>query len=249
MAGSEAEDGALTHLILQIVADQKGPAGAGTIQLQLRRSRLQTSPATVGRQLRELEVKGLLAKVGVEGRRITPKGRQVLAGLNHESRLRDHGELLLGALRSGKHTKRDALALLAARRPIEVEIARLAASKATAEQIRRMQATLRKQHDLVAEGELADEADITFHEILAESSGNQYLQVITSLLRRHGGYSRVITEIRRRSGGELVVDHHTILEAVAAHDPRRAAQAADKHMAKLTAEVEQYWSEAEDARS
>lgn len=233
---------AVRRLILQTIASEELPVGAGTIHFELRRNRLNTSTATVGRHLRSLEEEGLLKKVGVEGRQITAKGRQVLASLSHDHSLRQHGEELLGALRAGGPSKEEALAILAARRPIEIEIARLAATNATTGQIERMEASLRRQREMMKGGRSPVEADIAFHEALGDASGNHYLKAVISLLRRHGGYSQIITRVRQQSGTPLSVEHEAILEAVKGRDPGAAMRAAGDHISKLSAEIERYWS-------
>lgn len=231
----------LAYRLLSLILAHGGPVGAGTLYFRLQHDGMRLSAPTIGRRLRELEVRGLLRKVTMEGRVITPKGLRVLTALEHERRLQAAGESLLGALRQGG--KEDILDLLAARRTIEGEVARLAAQRVTAGDLREMDAILARQQALVGQGQLAVHEDIRFHETLARASGNRFLQVLVSLLRHHGQFSYLVTHIRARSGSKLVVDHRAILEAVKARDPARAQAAMDRHLTALMDEVTTYWDE------
>jgi DNA-binding FadR family transcriptional regulator len=184
----------------------------------------------------------------MEGRLITEEGRRQLIELNKEAAFRAHGEALMDAITNGRFiTKADALALLAARKPLEVEIARLAAQNATVAQVKGMRAAIDAQRRHVGDEELATEADIRFHEAVAEGSQNVYLKHMISLLRRHTGYARVITHISRKSGSALAAEHQSILDAVIARDPQRAEEAAKLHMSKLLSTIETFWNAPEVA--
>jgi repressor of nif and glnA expression len=79
---------------LELVAESDKPIGRGALNLLLRWRGFRVSPPTVGRRLQELEFEGMLAKVSVEGRVITARGRDVLAHWSAETRLRLSGNVL-----------------------------------------------------------------------------------------------------------------------------------------------------------
>lgn len=120
------------------------------------------------------------------------------------------------------------LHLIEARRPLESEIARLAAERATAEQIERLEeenARLRGAEGL----DERVEADVRFHRVLAESAGNPVfcllLETIAGLLR----------ESRRQTIAESGIEiahagHGDILDAVRRHDAERAKHAMLEHL-------------------
>lgn len=232
----------LTHRILRLVAENEAPVGAGSVYFSLQGNGRPISAPTIGRRLRDLEVRGLLRKVSVEGRTITPLGEQVLAELERERRLQAAGEAVLGALRLGR--QEDVLHLLEARRPIEREAARLAAERATDPDLQALAQVLSQQESQIEQGYLGIEEDIRFHETVARASGNPFLEALVSLLRHHGQYSYTVTRIREAAGHRRAVDHRTVYEAIEAHEPERAAASMDCHLARLIAEVRDYWSAA-----
>ncbi len=118
--------------------------------------------------------------------------------------------------------------LVEARRPLECEIAGLAAERVRPEQIEaaaREVDALRDATDLDAQ----IEADVRFHRLLAEATGNP---VFLTLLDTVAGLLR---ESRRRTLGKhgmgVAVDHHReILEAVRRRDPAAARAAMARHL-------------------
>jgi GntR family L-lactate dehydrogenase operon transcriptional regulator len=185
--------------------------------------------------MREYEAHGLLKKVSVEGRIITPAGLKALRGAHRTRQLRAAGEALLNVLE--KRGKDELLDLLVARRSLEREAAKLAAENAAADEIREMDEVLRDQQTRVERNELGVDQDIRFHELIARASRNIFLEALISLLRRHGEYSQAITTIRTMSGNRLVVDHWAILDAIQKRDPAKAVQAVETHIDKLITEV------------
>lgn len=232
----------LDYHILKILGERGGPVGSGTLQIELRRRGFHLSAPTVGRKLRELEVEGHLAKVGVRGRTLTGAGRTHLADLSRQVMLRSSSEALHHLVGSGG--KDEILDLLEARRIIEREIIRLAVQRARDRDLRRLAQILRKQEQQVARGQLGVAEDVEFHDALAEIGGNKVLRQLLSVLRQQGQYTYVITYIRARVGGRLAVDHVEILEALRARDVDRAQRAVDDHLRKLMRDVERYWRQA-----
>jgi GntR family L-lactate dehydrogenase operon transcriptional regulator len=131
----------------------------------------------------------------------------------------------------------DVVELLVARRCLEREVAKLAAERATAADVRKMEMALERQGELVARGQLGVDQDIRFHELLGKASRNRFLEALVSLLRRHGEYSSVITRIRSISGDRLVVDHWAILDAIKRRDSAAGIAAISSHIDKLINEV------------
>jgi GntR family L-lactate dehydrogenase operon transcriptional regulator len=232
----------LDYHILKILGERGGPVGSGTLQIELRRRGFRLSAPTVGRKLRELEVEGHVAKIGVQGRRLTDPGRAHLADLGRRVILQSSSEALHNLVDSGR--KDEILDLLEARRIIEREIIRLAVQRADERDLQRLQQILRKQERQVARGQLGVAEDVEFHDALAEIGGNKVLRQLLSVLRQQGPYTYVITYIRSRVGGRLTVDHVEILAAVRGRDVGRAQRAVDDHLRRLMRDVERYWRHA-----
>jgi GntR family transcriptional repressor for pyruvate dehydrogenase complex len=120
---------------------------------------------------------------------------------------------------------------------IEVQVAGLAAKKASEDNIMAMEEACNALANSEADLQERTLADLQFHRTLAASCGNEiYGFVLDSL---HKG----LIEVRRRnlvSGealNEAVESHRAILEAVRAGDPMAAQQAMSAHLADGL----QYW--------
>ncbi len=115
-----------------------------------------------------------------------------------------------------------------ARAAIEPEIARQAALKAKAPDLKQLRAI----HDRLLAAETHDEAveaDIDFHRTLARIAGNEILKLMLESLADLGRESRRVTI--GNVGRQRAIDHHAaILNAVAAHDADAAAKAMKHHM-------------------
>jgi DNA-binding FadR family transcriptional regulator len=115
-----------------------------------------------------------------------------------------------------------------ARAAIEPEIARQAAMKAKATDLKQ----LRSIHERLLAAETHDEAveaDIDFHRTLARIAGNEILKLMLESLADLGRESRRVTI--GNVGRQRAIDHHAaILNAVVAHDANAAAKAMKHHM-------------------
>ena len=115
-----------------------------------------------------------------------------------------------------------------ARAAIEPEIARQAALKAKASDVKQ----LRSIHERLLAAETHDEAveaDIDFHRTLARIAGNEIMKLMLESLADLGRESRRVTI--GNVGRQRAIDHHAaILNAVTAHDATAAAKAMKHHM-------------------
>jgi len=122
-----------------------------------------------------------------------------------------------------QRTNHSLLHLVEVRRHLETSIAAMAAQRATPEQI----AALEEANERLATAKTLDsqvEADMRFHTLLAEATGNPVfgllLQPLTHLLRMS------LRETLGRTGAKLASDcHRSILAAVQKGDPEGARQA------------------------
>lgn len=229
----------LEHAILKVLADSDGPTGSGSLYLLLRGKGFQRSAPTIGRKLRELESRGFLRKLSMDGRVITPRGRQFLRQLEEDVRLESRARTLTQLLRRGD--RKHIADLLEARRLIEREVAYLAARRASKTAIARLQDLIERQRRRVKQGELGIEEDVAFHEQIALASGNEIFALIIPTLRSNEQYNYLVSFIRRAVGSRLVVDHGRIFDAIRRRDPDTAKAEMDAHLTTLLQDVTKYW--------
>lgn len=233
-------DLAVDRDILQLIIDNKAPSGQGTLHFLLRQLGYTISAPTVGRRLQELEHRGLLRKVSVEGRVITSRGLEVLNQWHADFQWRTSKEALLDALKKGD--KAHLLQLLESRRLLERETAALAAAHATNSDLRALKAVLSEQAVVVDAGGLGTEQDVAFHLGIARASRNSVLESLVSILRNQPRYNVLVTSMRKVVGGRLVVEHNAVLQAIQERNPEGAREAMDRHLTNLSNDLRRYWS-------
>ena len=120
--------------------------------------------------------------------------------------------------------------LTEARRVIEVQLAALAAERATPEQVEALERATERLEAAAANPYDYPEADVDFHLVLAEAAGNRYLLQamldIRSLLKQD---MELGAEAAIRRFGDLrisVESHRRLLEAIGDRDQGRAAHEA-----------------------
>lgn len=233
----EIPPGLERELLARLEANAR-PAGCGSVWADLQAIGFTKSPTTVGRILRQLDLRGYTRRVSYRGRSLTEAGSRRLAELREAHNHADSHSLLLESVRPS--TIGELLDLLVARRAIEREIARLAALRATEQQIQTLWAAVADQEAAVRERTVAVEEDRRFHEALAETSGNRVLAVTLRFIRRSLVMLRLQEEIRRGRASGLVVDHRAVVEAVARHDPVAAEAAMLRHLDHIIDDIVRY---------
>ncbi len=235
MAG-HVENAARTELLLTLERSEN-PLGAGAAREALLSAEIDVSEATAGRILRDLEQKGLAVKVGVQGRRITEKGRQAVEAIRRQQDYEISKEALLQSLRTTQ--KRELVDLIIARRALESEAARLAALNGTEEEIEALKAVLAETRHLILAGKSMACADRDFHARIAAMSRNPILEAALKLIWHNGQYSPLLEAIRHKRGRTLGGDHERIFQAIASGDGERARLAMADHMDNVLRDVEE----------
>ncbi|MBM4315308.1 MAG: FadR family transcriptional regulator [Deltaproteobacteria bacterium] len=121
------------------------------------------------------------------------------------------------------------LQLVEVRQPLEGETAAIAAERANGEHLRQLE---RAVHDLATASKWDDriEADVRFHRILAEATGNPVFVLLLETLAEFMEASRRKT--MRYAGVDVALDgHRAILDALVERDPVRARKAMNEHLA------------------
>lgn len=125
--------------------------------------------------------------------------------------------------------------LLESRLVLEVEIARLAAQRITADQLEELRAalaTMLRTRSARSAASIAENiaADMEFHQIIVDAADNAYLAAAYRPLRQ------ILTAVRRQTSQSAAVRreasdwHQQVLTALEAKDPQAAAEAMRGHM-------------------
>lgn len=134
------------------------------------------------------------------------------------------------------NTIRDVLAMLELRISLESEAAALAAQRRSDDQLRRMRQELARFDEAVARGDSAVEADLAFHSLVAQATGNRYFEEVyrhlgnTTIPRTRLDTSRFSADDRTSYLVRVNREHHEILDAIARGDPKGAAASMRKHL-------------------
>lgn len=116
------------------------------------------------------------------------------------------------------------------RKSLEVDVAGLAAARATADEIEDLRANLKETTASVSDGERVAILDVQFHRMLAEASHNELYVVVLDAI------GEILLEIRRsiqRLPGRpqaAVRAHRKILKGLVAHDSEQARSAMAEHL-------------------
>lgn len=175
---------------------------------------LGVSRSVVREAIGRLASLGLVQSVHGSGTRVqVPSGRPIAEGYQ---RLLRQGELELGHLAQ-------------VRLPLETTIAGLAAVHRTDDHLDRLAATQDALTHSRATLDMQVRADVEFHGVLAEASGNPLFGLVLSPIQE------LLIESRRRTlgrhGALLAAEHHAIiLDAVRSQDEAAAVAAMRRHL-------------------
>lgn len=240
MTRDVSDEAELEYLVLSYLDQIDGPVGSGAICDWLRQEGNDISEATVGRFLRELDIRNYTERTGFRGRTLTEKGQARLAKLRHERAVAHSSTELMRALRANDLD--EVVGVLVARRALEREVARLAAACATERDIEALDVLIHR-YETVGHLGAAAEADFAFHARLAEISGNKVLQATTRLIHAEAQASMIPEPIRRKLRPTLALQHGEIVDAIRNRDCVRAEAAMVKHLDLLIEAVQRYGHE------
>jgi len=217
----------LTH---EIISGQFAPGTALPPEGELAKSH-GVSRTVIREAMRGLRAHGLVEmSQGKPARVRPPDPKAAIASL----------EMLL------RRNRASLLNLMEVRRPLESEIAALAAERANDEHLRQLEHTI---HELAAAStsEQRIEADVKFHRVLGEATGNP---VFVLLLETLAGFLR---ESRQKtlahSGVDLALQgHRAVLEAVCSRDSNKAREAMLEHLRRAARDLHQLRTKATQRR-
>ena len=228
----------MDYQILRFLRDHEVPVGAGKIRTALSGSGPSRSEAAIGRNLRRYQEEGYVHRCGFQGQVITELGRKRLRDLENERQFQsvaqnlikrikeDHGEALFNVLQ--------------ARRAIESEAARLAANRASDEEIMVLEDNLVAQKQQLAARKSNAELNRQFHELLVDLSRNRLLGSMYDLIELNSGLARIFEQGRVQQGRSLGRDHARIVRAIKLRNGSLAAAEVCRHIEDTIADMEQY---------
>lgn len=241
--GEPAKDIALEIGLLSALRDADEPVGAVILSLQLQQT-LEISQASIGRKLKEFDMRGLTNRVGYQGRNLTTAGENYLQQLLHSVQLSRQSEVLLQTIRSSDGDK--LIQVLEARRALEKECARLATIRMKTSDIDELYSIIATQRYAVDHGKSGNYENLAFHETIASLSRNDVLIEALRLVRSKSQLISMVGTIRKQVGGILVQDHQEIVEAMEARNPVLAEQAMANHIDRLITDVRKYFKREEE---
>jgi GntR family transcriptional regulator, sialic acid-inducible nan operon repressor len=178
--------------------------------------------------LQTLETMGLIAISHGERARVTqPTAFGAISQIDHSAR-----HLLATSPRSLDHLKE-------AREFFEVGMAREASARATAANIKRLSIAIERQRAQLGKDPAEFvAADMAFHTEIAGLTGNPIFEAASRAMLRW--LSRFHSGVLRWQGKErrTLAEHEEILEAIAAHDAERAAEAMRSHLRRTRSNYE-----------
>ncbi len=119
------------------------------------------------------------------------------------------------------------------RKTLEVEVAGLAAERASAHDIAAMHVALNKMRDRIHAPEGYVEADIEFHRLLVSTTGNRVFLLILESINNLLLPTRQMTGARLSNARQALHEHEAILRRVEASDPEGAREEMRKHLESL----------------
>ena len=215
-----------------------GPVGSGRICATLAAAGIRISEATAARLLRSLDRQGYTQPLGVKGRVLTDRGRQRLAELEQAHRCSQLHHSLIDATRV--ETIEDILDLLGTRRAVESETARLAALRATAEELVAIEQAARAHLAAIQAGENVAPGNCAFHLLIARASKSRALLAVAELLFQNEQLQAVQAHIQRAIGAVAPDVHLPLLQSLKDRQPERAADAMRVHIDSLIRVVQDY---------
>lgn len=227
----------LVYEVLSYIKEEGKAAGAGSVQRRLKTRGYSIAEASVGRLLREMEYAGLLVKESNLGRSISPQGEEKLRDLEAARWQGNWAQEFFSG--SGSSDKEHLTELLIARRPVEIEVARLASENATNEEIGELRRIVDQHEQMAKAGKPISHLDTEFHQYLAKISHNSILEALVELLRKKQEDATELEGIRRHAGNISNDEHRKIFEAVEQHDVELAILAMKRHLNNLMHTLEE----------
>ena len=126
------------------------------------------------------------------------------------------------------------------RKALEETTARLAAERATREQIAGIDATLKRQREFAGRGdrEAFHAADEAFHAAVAEAAGHPRIWTLVQQVKVQVDRFRQLTLPQKGRMALVIREHAAVAAAIRRRDPQAAAQRMGQHLERLLGDIE-----------
>jgi GntR family transcriptional regulator, transcriptional repressor for pyruvate dehydrogenase complex len=216
--------GAVAHDLSQAIAGGRYAPGDFLPTEQALATEYGASRNVVREALRLLGARGMIEVLHGRGSRVLPRHRwQLLDQLVH-------------VMQDDARVPQDLLEL---RRILEVEIAGLAAERATAERCDAMEAAIDQMRAAADRPEVCIEHDMQFHWLLAEAARNVLLPMVLGPVGQLLRASRLATIHNPGTIDRSEAAHREILTRVRARDVAGARAAMRRHLMQVEGEIQQ----------
>ncbi len=222
-------------LILELIRNAPEPIGSWYIVNYLNKRNIQVSSATVGRVLNKLDGMGYLQKEKFRGRVLTAKGLQVI---KYNKRLKDMVKEQHKITKLiDKKLLEDLLVVLEARRAVEGAAARMAAIRATPEDIATMEQCLNYRYQNATEKNWISGDNLVFHKSIAKAAKNNILESFFHQLAILTKQSKDLELLCQKTATDIPRYHESIMEAIKDHNPEAAEKAMAEHIESLIDDI------------
>lgn len=226
---------------LELLAKQSEPLGATILQRLLLNYGIEVGEATVGRYLRKLDYEGLTKKSGRLGRTLTAKGYKRLNTIKRKVNQKNNSQRFLQTIDVSSPTI--LLDVLVGRRAIERETARLAAARATPEEMRILHDLFKKHVDQKEAGSDAILANRELHLFIARAAKSRVLETALDLILAEVSVSQVLVKVRQKVDTRNGTEHPRIIEAILSRDTVLAETAMLQHINNIIFDLYQVYGE------
>jgi GntR family transcriptional regulator, transcriptional repressor for pyruvate dehydrogenase complex len=240
---------------LELLAASNVPIGNARLAYSLSQEGIEVSEATAGRILRDLDRADLTQVIGKRGRVITEHGQSRLEEIRSQRALAEQSSRIVEAASPGSIS--ELMDLLQVRRLVEPEAAKIAAMRATEEDIILLLNALERHELSASDGHRRVDPALDFHRILIRSCHNLILMEMGTMLLQPENDTianlldsvsldpsiAYITEAESQSSAlDFAHDHQIVAFAIRDRNPEAAEHAMRGHFDKLIARVERYVS-------
>jgi len=221
------------YAIMSFLSQSDEPLGAWAIQEKFIRLGWNSSPATIGRYLKELDLKEYTVRTSNKGRSLTATGSLVLESYNR--RLHNEKLHLNVKKESEVYNLEKLIEIYIVRKAIELEAVRLSVRNMNGDQLERLRRTVFDYRNAADRHEDFLEPSLQFHVLIGDGSGNGVLSAFLRLLI--SDQKEVETQMRKletRNHGLLYVDdHYEILRKIEERDEDSAVRLMDDHFQRM----------------
>ena len=226
------------YLLLMSLSGTSGPVGSWVLKMELEEAGLEVSIATIGRILKGLDGKKYSQLIENQGRILTEEGRSYIKRIfNDVERMRLQQSLMNASI---PNDYKELLDLVHARKTIESETVRLAALRATDEQIKSLYHAIEMHGEDVTGNKDPTHVACEFHDRVAQASQNRFLIAALDILlfEELKLESKIGDLITREKGAEYGQHHQLIADAIKNRDSEAAVDYMNSHMEAIITAIE-----------